>query len=32
VAAPPSDPVERDEICWTTFAYIKGNEFDLIAG
>ena len=24
--------VERDEICWTTFADIEGNEFDLIAG
>jgi hypothetical protein len=24
--------VERDEICWTTFADIEGNEFDLVAG
>ena len=24
--------VERDEICWTTFADIEGDEFDLIAG
>jgi hypothetical protein len=24
--------VERDEIRWTTFAGIEGNEFDLIAG
>ena len=24
--------VERDEIRWTTFADIEGNEFDLIAG
>jgi Glyoxalase-like domain len=24
--------VERDEICWTTFADIEGNKFDLIAG
>ena len=24
--------VERDEVRWTTFADIEGNEFDLIAG
>ena len=24
--------VERDDIRWTTFADIEGNEFDLIAG
>ena len=24
--------VGRDEICWTTFADIEGDEFDLIAG
>jgi Glyoxalase-like domain len=24
--------VERDEIRWTTFADIEGNEFNLIAG
>jgi hypothetical protein len=24
--------LQRDKSCWTTFADIEGNEFDLIAG